>query len=360
MTWSDSEATREFGWLSLMSRLKYDGYQDYLAGARFIESLADWVQQFPAEDRTAAYAFVRHCLVYIGPSEMLRLVELLYSSEVQRTLVKAVAAETGTPPYYIWASKDARTRYEGLLRRTLFIGLSDGARLDLFRHANSGVISNEQIVVAAHVDDDKWEDLLRELREAPGQEADARFAIVYLVDDFAGTGTTFIRKDRVTGKWKGKLAKFRNTVGDKRLTHFAEDLVVCVHHYVANYDAVNNLNERQTAALAELGAESWFSDVRFTFGTILPRELAITRSPQGQAQAFVPLARKYYDMSIESRHTWEGGTDMRFGFAWCALPLILEHNTPNNSVSLLWAETAGTALDSHAMRPLFRRRHRHV
>ena len=39
-------------------------------------------------------------------------------------------------------------------------------------------------------------------------------------------------------------------------------------------------------------------------------------------------------------------------------PLVLEHNTPNNSVALLWAETAGgdTAL---AMRPLFRQRRRH-
>src|SRR2546425_12678933 len=156
MTWSDSEATREFGWLSLMSRLKYDGYQDYLAGARFIESLADWVQQFPAEDRTAAYAFVRHCLVYIGPSEMLRLVELLYSSEVQRTLVKAVAAETGTPPYYIWASKDARTRYEELLRRTLFIGLRDGAPLNVVHQANSGVIGNDLIAVANLVDYVMW------------------------------------------------------------------------------------------------------------------------------------------------------------------------------------------------------------
>ena len=42
MDWTDDEAHREFSWLKLMSRFKYDGYGDYLAGVRFIESLARW------------------------------------------------------------------------------------------------------------------------------------------------------------------------------------------------------------------------------------------------------------------------------------------------------------------------------
>ena len=67
----------------------------------------------------------------------------------------------------------------------------------------------------------------------------------------------------------------------------------------------------------------------------------------------------YYDKSIENDHTREGGTDAKLGFGQCALPLILEHNTPNNAVSLLWADTEGKD-EQHAMRPLFRRRQRHV
>jgi hypothetical protein len=46
-----------------MSRLKFDGYQDYLAGARFLESLVDWLQQFDPQDRPVAYDFVRNRLV---------------------------------------------------------------------------------------------------------------------------------------------------------------------------------------------------------------------------------------------------------------------------------------------------------
>lgn len=36
------EARTEFNWLLFMSAYKYDGYQDYLAGARFIEHLCTW------------------------------------------------------------------------------------------------------------------------------------------------------------------------------------------------------------------------------------------------------------------------------------------------------------------------------
>ncbi len=361
MGWPDGEATTQFHWLRLMSRIKYDGYQDYLAGARFLESLAGWIQQFStSEDRAVAYEFARRCLVYIGPMEMLRLVELLYPDQVQRMLVRTIAETRGIRSYRVWADPDAILAYEQLLARTLFVALSDGARLDLFRRANAGVVTNEQIVVATHIDDAKWADLLKKLRKLPGQGADARFAIVFLIDDFAGSGKTFLRKDAESGQWEGKLARFRETIGPHLQTHFCSNLRVRVHHYVANHDAADGLINRQAQALGELGSENWFSDVTFSFGTILPKDLPITSSGAPEARKFVGLAERYYDPAIENEHTKKGGTDMRLGFAGCALPVVLEHNTPNNSVSLLWAESEGDDKHGvHAMRPLFRRRQRH-
>ena len=61
--WDEARDATEFPWLRLMSRLKFDGYQDYLAGARFLESLVDWLQQFDPQDRPVAYDFVRNRLV---------------------------------------------------------------------------------------------------------------------------------------------------------------------------------------------------------------------------------------------------------------------------------------------------------
>jgi hypothetical protein len=48
---------------------------------------------------------------------------------------------------------------------------------------------------------------------------------------------------------------------------------------------------------------------------------------------------------------------MKYGYANCALPVVLEHNTPNNSIPLLWAETEGKS--GVKMHPLFFRRDRH-
>ena len=88
MKWPDDRARDEFQWLRLMARLKYDGYQDFHAGMRFVESLVTWLQQFESrQERETAYAFVRRTLVYVGSSEMQRLVEQFYPRTVRDRLV---------------------------------------------------------------------------------------------------------------------------------------------------------------------------------------------------------------------------------------------------------------------------------
>jgi hypothetical protein len=64
------------------------------------------------------------------------------------------------------------------------------------------------------------------------------------------------------------------------------------------------------------------------------------------------LIEAYYDPDIEDQHTKIGGADVKYGFARCGLPLVLSHNTPNNALSLLWADTK-------KMRALFPRVSRH-
>lgn len=353
MGWSDERARDEFQWLRLMALLKYDGYRDFVAGMRFVESLASWIQQFPTrEEREVAYAAVRERLVYIGPAEFERLVELLYPNRVRPRLVRAIAARAGIQPYQVWGDSAARGEFRRLLRRTLFMALSDGARLEAFRRVNTGLISNEQVVTAIQIDNEKWDDLLRDLREDL-QDADARFAFVFLVDDFMGTGTTLIRER--AGHWKGKLARFWESIDDKIDTHFAPDWVLCVHHYIGTDRANLTVRPKVDEARTRRGPEQWFPSVELTFETVLPADLPLQN---GLDDGFIDLAGRYYDESLETSSTREGGTDMKLGFGHCALPLVLEHNTPNNSVSLLWAETQGKK--GHAMRPLFRRKQRHV
>lgn len=360
-------ARDEFRWLRLIARLKYDGYRDFQAGMRFIESLATWLQQFKPEERETAYSFVRCTLVYIGPSEMQRLVEQFYPKTVRDRLIRTIAAERRIPAYRTLADPVARVDAERLKRQTLFMGLSDGARIDIVRHSNVGLLTNEQLVVATQVDKDKWQDLVQSLRDEL-KDSEVSFRLVYLLDDFMGTGTSFLRYNAEKNKWSGKLVRFKESVEgavealrDDRI--FAPDWELCVHHYVGTAAAKHFINLRYEEARASLATGGWAKDVHFSFGMVLPNDLPIDAVP-GRHDDFMKLTRRYYDPIIRTRHTDVGGvTHLGLGYGGCALPLVLDHNTPNNAVALLWAETDGGEREGAfvpPMRPLFRRRQRHA
>ncbi len=354
MQWDTEQARTEFAWLRLMAQMKYDGYQDFLAGARFVESLADWLQQFSAiEERVTAYDFVRETLVYFSTAEMNHLVELFYPEDVVWRLQQTVARREDIPTWQVWARASSRKMFERLRRQSLFIELSDGARIDVFRRANV-VISNEQAVTAPRFNKEKWDELLDDLRKDLG-DSKACFAFIFLMDDFVGSGTTLLRK-KPDGKWAGKLFRFWEDVEAIAASHFEPDWTLCVHHYLATARARKAVQERNAEIFKERGETRWFKNVQFSFGSTLPEDFPITPESHG---SFLALAEKYYDKDIESRHTRVASLDVKLGFGQCALPLILEHNSPNNSVALLWADTQGKE-GRHAMRPLFRRRQRHV
>ena len=370
MKWPDDRARDEFQWLRLMARLKYDGYHDFHAGMRFVESLVTWLQQFESsQEREIGYAFVRRTLVYVGPSEMQRLVEQFYPRTVRDRLVSMVAAECGIQRYQVLADPDARAKEKRLRRQTLFMGLSDGARIDTIRRAYSGMLSNEQFVSSTQVDTEKWKDLLDNLRHDL-QDQGARFRLVYLIDDFTGTGTSLLRFDKEKKKWKGKLIRFLDSVANasKQLCNgelFPDDWVLGVHHYVASSAAVEAIRKRLSEAANSLDTLKTVRNrvPHSSFGMVFPRDLPIDATP-GRHDEFIGLTQTYYDPTIRTKHTDVGGVEhLGLGYGGCALPLVLEHNTPNNAVALLWAETEGRDrgdIDAPAMRPLFRRRQRHV
>lgn len=365
MQWDDDRARREFDWLCMMARWKYDGYRDFLAGARFIECLASWLQQFETEERETAYNFIRNELVYIGTPEVQRLVELFYPRNVEHRISTIVATKLGIPKYRIWSNPTAVAEYNQLKRKTLFMALSDGARIDALRHANVGILSNEQLVIATQVDTDKWKDMLKKLRKET-LDPTAQFALVFLIDDFMGTGTSFLRKEE--GKWKGKLIRFCDSICSLTdsmdgASPFENNAELCIHHYIASNNATILLQDRITEAKPEIEASKLFNDIHISFGITLPQDLPLDFDT-AKNKGFVELINKYYDPIIRTEHTDVGGTThMGLGYGGCALPLVLEHNTPNNSVALLWAETDGgeqpDGTKIPAMRPLFRRRQRH-
>ena len=264
------------------------------------------------------------------------------------------------PAYTVWASQKGADTFRRRLRKTLFVGMSDGSRIDVLRRVNAGRISQEQVVPMLNVDFEIWEDLAEKLEKHEGMQAGEKFDSVYLIDDFTASGTTFIRY--VDNKWKGKLKKFNDIVrgaADKLGNKFPiiENFDLHIHHYISSSQARSNLEKLMQ------DAEAWdkrtYGCWSVTEGLLLPRNLPLSSASDVD---MMNICKKYYDHQLYERlrvHCEENGqTTMAFGYADCALPIVLEHNTPNNSIPLLWADTGG-APGVHAMHSLFHRRDRH-
>ncbi|MCK1552554.1 hypothetical protein IVB11_26695, partial [Bradyrhizobium sp. 177] len=268
MEWDEETATREYRWVRLMSLLKYDGYRDYVAGVRFAESLAGWLSQFDPVHRATAYDFVKHRLVYFSPLEIHRLVDQLYPRFIEPGLRKAASSRTGIAPYLVMSKKASRLELLRERRRTLFIGLSDGARIDILRRSNAGILVNDQIVLATHIDEDKWKDLGAKLKEDKIFESgsDPKFDRVCLVDDFTGSGTSFLRQ-RKDKSWTGKLRKFGSGLAAARKSlgpdfPLTDDFSLHIHHYISSHQARSTIDERLTEISAEIGSgDGWFSRI---------------------------------------------------------------------------------------------------
>jgi hypothetical protein len=354
----DGTATREYAWLKLMAGVKYDDYSDFRAGVRFIESLATWLKQFAPEHRQTAYDFIKHRLIYISSAEMQKVIEAFVPEVVTPALRAVVAAEMKVAPYEVWQSPESAKLFRARLHRTLFIGLSDGSRIDVLRRANSRRISTEQVVPILHIDDEKWKDLGETLEKEEG--GGAKFDRVYLIDDFTASGTTFLRRPK--DEWKGKLVRFNKIVAGAatRLGEafpIATNFSVHIHHYIASAQAKATLDERLALA-SETLPNKMFSTAVATEGLLLPKNAVLAEEADSDV---LELCERYYDDQVYQRykkHCDEAGqSDMKRGYANCALPVVLAHNTPNNTVPLVWAETDGAS--GHSMKPVFRRRDRH-
>ena len=367
MMWDDEKAMDEFAWLSFIAAYKYDGYRGYNAGTRFIENLIVWLKQFSPKDRIVAYEFIRERIIYFAPREIERLIEKFMPETVQPHLIEKVALFHDIPKYKIWSKSDFENTYKIERRKTLFMGLSDGARIDVLRRINSEILSHEQIVIATQVNEEKWGDLLENLREdleeyGTENTSGAKFNAVYLLDDFTASGTSILRDPDNTQIFKGKLVRFLSSVKDVERKGsecpFSKNYKIYVHHYIGTEKAKQRIREVYSNAEGHLKCKYGPMQITFSYGMLLPESIIVDKN---SSEPFATLCRDYYDSAIEAKgkhSSQSGSTDKKFGYANCGLPVVFEHNTPNNSLSILHART-NTNNGQHNMRPLFYRRERH-
>src|SRR5688572_4692308 len=98
MSWREADVTnadiiRSVSNLQLLADFKYDHYQRFEPGRRFIESLALWLNQFKELDRQTAFEFVLKHLVYFSDKELSHLVQTAYPDWILQERIRLVAEE---------------------------------------------------------------------------------------------------------------------------------------------------------------------------------------------------------------------------------------------------------------------------
>ena len=344
MNWSPEDVAEERPILQALASYKYDGYQQFSPGMHFIERLAIWMTNFDKyEERRDAYRFIKERLIFVSESEMRQLVALSYPDHIRSILLRRVAEELGIPEYRV-AELLASDSFKTAERKSLFLGLSDGARIDVFRRMAG--LNNEQVYATYQLSEEKSIDMVRELRQAiatlGNDSSKESFNTVFLLDDFAGSGDSLLREEN--GEVKGKIARCLNTLRSENASTGVLDLAA-LSVYVVLYICTR----RAFDALTQRLQEPWAADLPNC--TIVPLyivedDVMVTRDRDPE---FDELLESYYDAGLMDRHLAKGGDDVVHGYAGCSLPLVLAHNTPNNSVYLLWAD--GPGLKTKALFP---------
>lgn len=355
MGWSPEDVARERPVLQAMASYKYDEYQQFSPGMRFVESFALWLSQFKTQqEKELAFRFVMSQLIFCSSAEVNHLVSIVYADHIRPLLLRNAASEVGLNERHI-AKVVNSDAFKVRQRQCLFLGLSDGARIDIFRRYNGEYLSHEQVWQTYEISRERVVDLLDKLKSdlehllggncSPQMQ---KFRTVVLLDDFSASGISYLRR-KDDGTFAGKIAKFYRSITDKDNPASALVTLESVEIFVVLYMATDQAREH----LENLSKELWESlGVKCSIIVTYPLHSEVCIKP-GQGHSIESLLDAYYDPSIEDDHTSKGGTNLKYGFAQCGLPLILSHNTPNNTLSLLWAR-------SRSMRPLFPRISRHV
>lgn len=345
MGWTEERVAVERPLLQAMASFKFDEYQQFGPGMRYTESLVNWLEQFDTlEEKELAYSFIKSRLVFISNSQLFQLITICYSTQIQPRLVRKTALQLNVESYKLSVIQSS-PEYQLNSACSVYIGLSDGARMDYFRRVSR--ISNEQVLLTYTVESEKTQEMVAKLAK---QHQVANFQSIFLLDDFTASGQTAIRREGQG--FGGKLVKTLTSLctEGRSLSYLVNGQPFEVHliFYLATAGALNYID----SLLEQFKREQGFAFTH-TVRAIqeLPPSFGLTVAAEPELAA---LCQKYYDDTLSDNHLKVGGEEALYlGFGNGGLPLVLSHNTPNNSLPLLWSP------DDKAFRGLFPRVSRH-
>src|SRR5258708_2575229 len=116
MKWEPEDVAKERPLLQAIAAFKYDDYQQFSPGMRFVESLALWLKQFNTEaERKIAYTLLRERLVFISDIEMRHLVSIAFPEFIRPHLFTRLALSLNWPERFV--SKLAKSKEYRILQR---------------------------------------------------------------------------------------------------------------------------------------------------------------------------------------------------------------------------------------------------
>ena len=351
LNWEPFEVTRSGLQYQAMAALKYDEYEGYSPGQGFLENFTGWLAQMIPEDRQRAAEFVLKELVFVSRAELDHIVETVYPDIIRPELLREASTRI---PQLGGGVTDARwnikqlalsEEFNSLHRRVLILGLGDGSRIAQLRRTSE--FSHEQFYIAPELADASVTRMRDKLRTAV-DDNEALFEYVILVDDFAGSGVTSIRCNETDAGdvWAGRLERTREHLESLASEAIVPNPQVMVILYIASTQAKRHIED----SLRKRGLAWTLRVVQELPGTIRVHDPQLLR-----------MCQDYYDEAIErilGEHVKVADGDILYGFGDGRLPLVLSHNTPNNSISLLWMDTIDME-GSAKQKALFPRRHRH-
>ena len=177
-----------------------------------------------------------------------------------------------------------------------------------------------------------------------------KFRTLVLLDDFSASGTSYYAHP-ATAPAGGKLLTLaRELFGTTSISRLFDkgNVEILVLLYMATEQALQHMRRATISTWGGHGVRCIVDAVE-----VLSDEVRISRTG-GEPINEVINRDSYYDPTIHDAHMKRGRTpDSRYGYGDCGLPLVLHHNTPNNSLALLMS------YDDKSFRGLFPRVQRH-
>lgn len=356
--------TEELKKLLFLMEYKYRYYEQFPKGLNFLESFYLWLKNFSnLEDIEVATHLIWN-LIYFSQDEIKYLSELLYRQKIKKYILSKIINDNSLNNYDY---KSAYQQYwNSYISRSIFIALSDGAMIDYFRRVNN--IDNKNVITYYKLHPDEQRKINNIL-----------FRYYFLIEDFVGTGTTFLRDDNNIQYWlkdenisklnhadlpnknynpEGALLRFIRFWNLNQEQNY--NIIFCP--YIITNFARKRLNS-MIKFYGEKGFITNYQNITILPSYTIPDEARVIKDENSKIKirkwdidnfdfdGIKRLCNDYYDKFIPDEHLKKGGSCV-YGFGNRGLAVIKYNNTPNNTLYLIWH-------NDNEWYPLFFRNKRH-